>query len=267
MSSPVREIELVWHDLVPRLLTVARTGRITPRMARITLTGDDLDTFAYAAPEDHVKVFFPAPGAELPVMPTLGEEGFEPPGPGDPQPIFRDYTVRYVRRDQREIDIDFALHGHGPGASWASAAQPGQRLGVLGPRGSYLKPLTFDWYLVAGDETALPALGAWLEQLPADVPVHAFAEVAGPAEEQPLVISPATTLTWLHRGAGQSLGTALADFTPPAGDGYIWVAGEATALKPIRRHLRTLGVPRDFVEVDGYWKRGITNLDHHDADE
>ncbi|MFI5835746.1 siderophore-interacting protein [Micromonospora sp. NPDC051300] len=267
MSTPVREIELVWHDLVPRLLTVVRAERITPRMARITLTGDDLDTFAYAAPEDHVKVFFPEPGAELPVMPTIGPEGFEPPGPGTPQPIFRDYTVRYVRREQREIDIDFALHGHGPGASWAGAARPGQRIGVLGPRGSYLNPLTFDWYLVAGDETALPALGAWLEQLPAGVPVYAFAEVADAAEEQDLAISPDTVLTWLRRDAGQSLGAALADFRAPDGAGYVWVAGEATALKPIRRRLRALGLPREHVEVDGYWKRGTVNLDHHDVDE
>ena len=267
MNTEVREIELVWHDLVPRLLTVVRNERITPRMARITLTGDDLDVFAYAAPEDHVKVFFPAPGAELPVMPTIGPEGFEPPGPDGPRPIFRDYTVRYVRRDAKEIDIDFALHGHGPGAGWASTARPGQRIGVLGPRGSYLNPLDFDWYLVAGDETALPALGAWLEQLPAGKPVHAYAEVADPAEEQDLVRTADTTLTWLHRSAGQSLGAALAEFRAPAGDGYLWVAGEATALKPIRRHLRSLGVPREHVEVDGYWKRGIVNLDHHDADD
>lgn len=266
MSTPVREIELVWHDLVPRLLTVARAERITPGMVRITLTGDDLDTFAHAAPDDHVKVFFPEPGAELPVMPTVGPEGFERPGPGEPQPIFRDYTVRYLRREQQEIDIDFALHGHGPAASWAASARPGQRLGVLGPRGSYLNPLDFDWYLVAGDETALPALGSWLEQLPVGVPVYAFAEVADADEEQDLARSADTVLTWLRRDAGQSLGMALTGFHPPAGTGYIWVAGEATALKPIRRQLRALGLPREHVEVDGYWKRGVVNLDHHDVD-
>lgn len=267
MSAPAREVELVWHDLVPRLLTVVRAERVTPRMARVTLTGDDLDTFAYAAPDDHVKVFFPAPGAELPVMPTIGPEGFEPPGPDGPQPIFRDYTVRHLRRDARELDIDFALHGHGPGGTWAANARPGQRLGVLGPRGSYVNPLSFDWYLIAGDETALPAVSAWLEQLPAGVPVHAFAEVADAAERQDLVTTPDTTLTWLDRSAGESLGAALDGWTAPPGDGYVWVAGEATSLKPIRRRMRALGLPRDHVEVDGYWKRGVVNLDHHDVDD
>lgn len=266
MSEPVGEIELVRHDLIPRLLTVVRAERITPRMVRVTLTGE-LDTFAYAAPDDHVKVFFPEPGAELPVMPAIGPQGFEPPGPDAPQPIFRDYTVRYVRRERHEIDIDFALHGHGPGTSWAAAARPGRLLGVLGPRGSYLVPLAFDWYLIAGDETALPALGAWLEQLPADVPVYAFAEVADAAEEQDLVSSGETALTWLHRDAGQSLDAALAHFRAPAGVGYVWVAGEATALKPVRSRLRSLGLPREHVEVDGYWKRGVANLDHHRVDE
>ena len=64
-------------------------------------------------------------------MPTLGEDGLEPPPPGSPRPIYRDYTVRFLRPERRELDIDFALHGHGPGATWAEHAAPGQRLGIL----------------------------------------------------------------------------------------------------------------------------------------
>ena len=263
----VREVELVWHDLTPRLLEVRRVQRLTPGMVRITFGGEQLDGFRHGAPDDHVKVFFPEPGAELPVMPTLGEEGLEPPPPGSPLPVYRDYTVRYLRAEQRELDIDFALHGHGPGASWAAQARPGQRLGILGPRGSYVVPQTFDWYLLGADETALPALGAWLEQLPATATVLAFAEVANAAERQPLAERPGVTVRWLHRDRGETLDAAVRAQHLPDGDGYVWIAGEATGLKPVRRHLRAAGLNRDWMAIDGYWKRGVVNLDHHDDDD
>ncbi len=258
-----RDVELVWHDLTPRLLEVRRVTRLTPGMVRVTFGGEQLDGFCHAAPDDHVKVFLPEPGAELPVMPTLGEDGLEPPPPGAPLPTFRDYTVRYLRPAERELDIDFVLHDHGPGGSWAANAQPGQRLGILGPRGSTMVSLSFDWYLLGADETALPALAAWLERLPADARVLAFVEVAGAAEEQPV----AREVRWLHRDRGESLTAAVLGAELPPGDGYCWVAGEATGLKPIRRHLRGTGLPRNWLEIDGYWKRGVVNLDHHDDDE
>jgi NADPH-dependent ferric siderophore reductase len=261
--STAREVELTWHDLTPRLLDVRRVTRLSPRMVRVTFGGEQLDGFCHGAPDDHVKVFFPEPGADLPVMPTLGAEGLEPPPPGAPLPIFRDYTVRHLRPAERELDIDFALHGHGPGASWAARARPGQRLGILGPRGSTVVPLTFDWYLLGADETALPALAAWLERLPADANVQAFVEVADEREEQPVP----GEVRWLHRDRGESLGDAVAKAEVPPGDGYVWIAGEATGLKPIRRHLRGLGLNRKWMEIDGYWKRGVVNLDHHEDDD
>ncbi|MFI5910636.1 siderophore-interacting protein [Dactylosporangium sp. NPDC051541] len=265
--TTVRDVELVWHDLTPRLLEVVRVRRLTPGMVRVTFGGEQLDGFRYAAPDDHVKVFFPAPGADRPVMPTLGEDGLEPPPPGAPRPIYRDYTVRYVRPEQRELDIDFALHGHGPGGSWAAQAAPGQRLGILGPRGSNLVPLTFDWYLLGADETALPALAAWLEHLPAAARVIARIEVAGAAEEQPLAVRADADVRWLHRDRGESLELAIGGLTLPPGDGYVWIAGEASGLKPVRRYIRSQGQPREWTEVDGYWKRGVVNLDHHEGED
>lgn len=266
--------EMVWHDLTPRLLTVTGVRSLTPGMVRITLGGPDLDGFFYQAPDDHVKLFFPEPGAELPVMPTLGEDGLIPPPAGSPEPIFRDYTVRYLRPRQRELDIDFALHGHGPGASWAAQARPGQRLGVLGPRGSMIVPFDFDWYLFGADETALPALGAWLARVPAGIAAHAVVEVNDTAEQQPLSSPGKLTVDWVHRRgadarepdsiAGSPLEQGIRRFTPPAGDGFVWIAGEATALKPIRRHVRGFGLPKDWIEVDGYWRRGAVNHDHHE---
>ncbi|GAA2336109.1 siderophore-interacting protein [Dactylosporangium salmoneum] len=258
---------LVWHELTPRLLEVRRVRTLTPGMVRVTLGGEQLDGFCHAAPDDHVKVFFPEPGADLPVMPTLGEDGLEPPPPGAPLPIYRDYTVRYLRPERRELDIDFALHGHGPGATWAARATAGQRVGILGPRGSNVVPFTFDWYLLGADETALPALGAWLERLPERARVHAFVEVDGAKEEQPLTTRADAAVRWLHRDRGETLTEAVLAHPIPPGEGYVWIAGEATGLKPIRRHLRGLGLNREWLEIDGYWRRGVVNLDHHEDDD
>jgi NADPH-dependent ferric siderophore reductase len=267
VSAPV----IVRYEITPRLLQVRAVRRLTPNMTRVTLGGAELDGFREAGPADHVKVFFPAEGADAPVLPTFGPNGPELP-PGAPRPTFRDYTVRSYRPDRQELDIDFVIHGDGPASSWAALAAAGQQVGVVGPRGSKLVP-DRDWYLVAGDETALPAVARWLERIPAGRTVLAFAEVADAAEEQELSSAADVTMTWLHRdGAEPGTTTLLADTIRaaalPPGDGYVFVAGEATSLRAVRRYLRDeLALPRESWVVDGYWKRGVHNHDHHAVEE
>ncbi|GGS52706.1 siderophore-interacting protein [Planobispora rosea] len=268
----MHDISVVRYDLKPRLLEVRRAEWITPSTVRVTLAGDDLAGFQERAPQDHVKLFFPVDGAGAPVMPAVGPDGWEFP-PGAPDPVFRDYTVRSHRPGAGELDIDMVVHGHGPASAWAAQAAPGQRIGVLGPRGSVVVPFNFDWYLLGADETALPALARWLEALPAGARVIAFAEVADAREEQHIETAADVTLTWLHRdgaapGASGVLERAVRELELPPGDGFVWIAGEAGALKPIRRHLREAGHPKEWTDIDGYWKRGTANLDHHrDQDE
>lgn len=257
---------VVRYDLTPRVLRVRAVRRLTPRMVRVTLAGPDLAGFREAGPADHVKVFFPDRRDALPSLPRVGPRGMERDGVAR---TFRDYTVRAYRPDAGELDIDFVVHGTGPAATWAAGARAGDAVGVLGPRGSVLMPLHLDWYVLAGDETALPALGRWLEQLPASARARVWVEVADAAEEQPLPSAARVELTWLHRdaapaGGGSLLADAVTGYPLPPGDGFVWVAGEAGALKPIRRHLRAHPtLPRDAWVVDGYWKRGESNFDHH----
>ncbi|MEV6599792.1 siderophore-interacting protein [Actinoplanes sp. NPDC051346] len=272
MSSPTGAPTIVRYDLTPRLLQVRAARRVTPNLVRVTLGGAALAGFQGPAPADHVKVFFPIGDADLPLMPTLGPDGLVPPPAGSPRPVYRDYTIRAHRPEDDEIDLDFVIHGEGPASTWAERASPGQSVGVLGPRGSVLVPRDLDWYLIAGDETALPAIARWLEQLPAGCRVLAYIEVADAAEEQELAYAADVSLTWLHRdgaepGTTSLLFDAIAAAELPSGDGFAWVAGEATTLKPIRRHLRGLGLHPETVDVDGYWKRGVENLDHHAPDE
>ncbi|MGO1182253.1 MAG: siderophore-interacting protein [Micrococcaceae bacterium] len=257
-----------------RLLQVARVEEITPRYRRIVFTGDDLATgFPWVdfAPADHVKLFFPNPQTGELVFPTITAKGWEfPEGAGDP--LFRDYTVRAYDDAARELTIDFVVHDHGVAGVWARDAQPGDELGVLGPRGNVLFPENYAYYIAAGDETALPAIARLIEEAPADARVTAVIEVADEQEIQPLGAGREIDIQWLLRdsapvGEGHlgPLETAVRNLVIDDVDSvFVFAAGEASALKPIRRYLRReLGLPKDQVDVDGYWKKGTANLDHH----
>jgi NADPH-dependent ferric siderophore reductase len=260
------------YAVTPRLAEVLRVVPLTPRMVRVTLGGDFAE-LAGCAPTDHVKVFFPPPGEQLPVMPQIGPNGLIPPPPGSPR-LFRDYTLRRVDRAAGEIDLDMVLHAGGLGSTWAAAAAPGMKVGVLGPRGSEVVDASLDWLVLVGDETALPAIARWVAEVPSGVSVRVVVEVADAGEEQALPSAADVDVRWLHRDgvpAGEStlLADALADFEFefPTGRGFVWVAGEAGCVKPIRRMLRNHpALDARSVDVDGYWRRGIVNHDHHAGD-
>lgn len=268
-----RTVQIEFLPIGRRILSVVRVEDVTPRMRRIVLAGDDLgDDFPCFPmhPNDHVKLCFPDPQSGELVVPRIGERGMEL-DPEGPQPIFRDYTVRGFDPKARELTIDFVLHDHGIAGVWAGRARPGDVLGVLGPRGTHHFPTDYRWYLVAGDETALPAIGRWVEELPAGAAATVVVEVAGPEEEQQLSGAAEVELRWVHRDPAvpDALERALREVPiPDHDDWFAFVAGEAGALKPIRRWLRReLGLPKERLDVDGYWKKGTVNLDHHVPDD
>lgn len=272
----------VRHELVVRHLTVSRRVELTPSMVRITLAGtaadgaDALDGFTSLGPSDHVKVFFPDPATGVVTAPSIATDGVRRPTDG--VVISRDYTPRAFRpaagAAAAELDIDFVLHGSasdlaggGPASAWAASASAGGQLAIAGPRGSRLAPDACAHAILIADETALPALSRWLELLPASTRITAILDAADESVENYLTAEQRqrTSIEWLYRidGPGQleesvrSLG-ALGD------DAYVWAAGEATTLIPVRRYLRhELGLSSEQLTVEGYWKRGITNLDHH----
>ncbi|MFC0409871.1 siderophore-interacting protein [Roseomonas elaeocarpi] len=260
----------VRHDTRFRLLEVARVEDVTPAMRRITLRGEALEGFRSDSFNDHVKLFFPAPGEREPVVPTPSPNGPVFPE-GQPRPVARDYTPRRFDAAAGELVLDFALHDNGPATEWASRARPGDRLGVGGPRGSFVIPADYDWHLLIGDETALPAIGRRLEELPANARAIVLAEVASAAEEQRFRSLARTEIHWIHRGeaaAGSSTGMeeALAAFTLPDGEGFAWVACESEVARRLRAILlEQHALPKGRVKAAGYWKRGAVaaheNLD------
>lgn len=247
-------VERVRHELKFRIAEVVSNERLTPRMARITLRHPDFAAFPSAAYDDHVKLFFPRPGAHL-VMPERGPNGLVWPE-GVERPEGRDYTPRSFSHARQEVVIDFVLHGDGLASSWAAAAKPGDTLGIGGPRGSFVVKGDFDFYLLAGDETALPAIGRRIEELPEGSITIAFVEIADAAERQ--TFARPASVTWIERDAnGQSLLDAVRTATLPTGTGYIFIAGEHALSAALREHFVTeRGHDPDLVKAAGYWRRG-----------
>ncbi|WP_433701404.1 siderophore-interacting protein [Nocardiopsis sp. CA-288880] len=270
MSTPTHERRVQRYPLKPRVLEVADVERVTPRMIRVHLGGPDLAGMESANFDDHVKLWFPNDegGHVLPVVEDDRCLNFRAPGV-----VFRDYTVRALDTGARRLTVDFVAHDHGPAGRWAQAARRGDKLGVLGPRGTVRISGEFDYHVLLVDETALPAAARYVEELPADARVFAFFEVADAGEEQELEAPVGARITWLHRGGAEPGATdllleAFRSLELPGGDGFVYAAGEANTLKPIRRLLKERGFVRHATcEVDGYWRRGTSNLDHHAEDD
>ncbi|MGH3760364.1 siderophore-interacting protein [Actinophytocola sp.] len=245
-------------------LTVTRVRARTPRMVRVSFAAPD---GFVAWPDQQVKLCFPRAGA-LRLPPAAGDEMRWYQAflaiPEESRPWMRSFTVRAHDPARGEIDVDFVLHGDaGPAVRWARTAAPGQVLGRYGPSEIYRKPLRpGDWYLFAGDETAVPAIGSLLESLPPAARAVVLLEVADPDEEQPLSTPDATDVRWLPRSAGESLLDAVRALTFPRGAVSAWLAGEAGTVRALRRHLVSeRGVPKRAIEFAGYWRRRLTQDD------
>jgi NADPH-dependent ferric siderophore reductase len=239
-------------------------------MVRVVLGGQELDGFATRGPAEHFKVNFPLPGESKVVLPEWG-----PDGPilreGQQRLLNRTYTPRRWNPETCELSVDFLLHGEGPGSSWAQQAKPGQVVAVSHqPGGAYKVDNEADWYLIGGDEAALPAVGTLLESLPAHCIAQVFVEVANAEEELELASPARVNVTWLHHGGavgkvGRRLESAVQEFSFPEGDGRLWIGCEAGVMRDIRRHLLIeRGMNRAHAHTQGYWKYGAMN--HPDND-
>lgn len=265
MPRRTHAIERLRHELKLRVLTVVRTENLTAHMRRITLAGSDLEGFVSPAHDDHVKLFFPAPGDTQPVLPTLGKGANPIEYAEGARPVARNYTPRRYDAVKGELEIDFVLHGDGPASSWAAQAAVGHTLGVGGPRGSMVVPLDFDWYVLVGDQTALPAIARRLEQLPANARAIAVVETVNDGEQVVLESQAQVEVHWVGRNGRQGAllleelqGIAL----PQDGDGYVWVACEHAQVKGLRGHFIDAGVPKQHLHVASYWKHGAA--EHHE---
>ncbi|MFI0864093.1 siderophore-interacting protein [Streptomyces smyrnaeus] len=239
---------------------VIRTEQLTPHMVRIVLGGESLAGFPAGEYTDHyVKLLFPAPGVRYPEPFDIAQIRAELPRAQ--WPSMRTYTVRAWDPEALELTIDFVVHGdEGLAGPWARSAAVGDEVRFLGPGGAYAPSPEADWHLLAGDESALPAIAAALARMPAGATVRALVEVAGPEEEQPLEAPPGVQVRWLHRGAdpvGARLVPAVRELEFPPGRVHAFVHGEAGFVKELRGHLRLeRGIEREQLSISGYWRLG-----------
>jgi NADPH-dependent ferric siderophore reductase len=245
----------------PRLATVLRTSRPTPHLVRVVLGGEGLAGFAPGYTDAYVKLVLPPAGA--PYAAPFDVDAVQREHPRELWPGLRTYTVRAWDPAAGELVLDVVVHGdEGLAGPWAVAARPGDRVQLLGPGGAYAPSGDVDWHLLAGDETALPAIAASLERLPAGAAARVFVEVADAAEEQPLPLPAGAELTWVHRTGlpGEALVTAVRGAALPAGSVHAFVHGEAGFVRELRRWLRVeRAVPREQVSASGYWRLGRTD--------
>ena len=259
--------ERVRHDLVRRTLQVVRTEYVATNLLRITLSGDELHGFVSAAFDDHVKIFLPKPGERIPTLPSVEDIVNKRFVPGSERPIARDYTPRRYDAVTNELDIEFVIHGDGPGSSWAAQAKVGDPLIVAGPRGSFIVSDNFDWYLLVGDETAFPAIARRIETLPADASALVIISAtdaaslptwAGQAHPRPNVrVLSVLSAMQSPAHADDALLEAVRKQTLPTGIGHAWVAAESTTAKHIRQHLvAERGFDKHHIRAASYWRQG-----------
>jgi NADPH-dependent ferric siderophore reductase len=227
-------------------------------MIRATVAGEELTGFEPPEPAASVRLLVPPPGSSELVLPEWnGNEFLLPNGE---RPIIRTFTPRRYDPESHELDLDIVVHEGGAASAWARAANAGDPAAVTGPgRGYQIDPAARS-FLLAGDETAIPAIGQLLEEISHRVAVGVIIEIARPDARLELPAHPGADITWVQRAPGADPGTALVAAVGGVAvepETRVWVAGEAGSLVAIRRHLfDDLGLGRSDVTVRGYWKHG-----------
>ncbi len=254
---------------------VVRTEQLAPHMVRVVLGSNNFETFVPSDFTDsYVKLVFVPDDVDVAGLPgplTLDSFADVPP---EKQPSVRTMTVRRVDVPARQITVDIVVHGeHGVAGPWVTAARPGQPMYLMGPGGAYTPDPAADWHLLAGDESAIPAIAAALEALPANAIGKVFIEVAGQEDEIPLTAPESVEVKWVYRGGRADLvpEERAGDFAPLIeavtaaewlpGQVHVFIHGEAqTVMHNLRPYIRK---ERDVSakwasSISGYWRRGRT---------
>lgn len=239
--DPLRQIRRVRHELRRRSLTLAAVEVLSPGMRRLHFRSPDLRDFTSLSPDDHIKLFF--------------QDGAGPA-------VMRDYTPRRFDNASETLVVDFAVHDAGPATAWALSAKLGDTLEIGGPRGSAIIPEAFDWLMLVGDETALPAIGRRLEELASTTVVKTVVVVDGAHDVQILETQACWEAKWISRDVSghddiANARDAIEHVLPTGGEGFVWIAGEAQFARALRAHmLEHRKHPATQMKAAGYWVRG-----------
>ncbi len=260
--------------MIMTLLTVTDCTQLTARVRRITFTSPDLTRLNSVAPDQQIKLFFSRNSAppELPRPEVDHDVGRWYSRflaiPEVERPWLRTYSIQNFRPQLAEIAVDFATHGGdqiGPGTRWALQAQPGQRIGFYGSAPSHFRPWSGQpWRLLVGDETAFGAMSAIIRDLPASIQLRVIAQTEHPPPWPELA-----NVQYLWAGpADDQLLQAVRKSPLPYGSGHAWLAGEASVVRSLRRHLQQdRGFTRENISFTGYWRKRLSTDDELTAED
>lgn len=247
----------------PRRLTVVSTENVTPNMQRLVLGGSDLGGFPEGQESGYIKLLFPLPGeSKLPTVESIELGALVQ---------MRTYTIRKYDPNALELTVDFVLHGEGehagPASHWAKTATPNDEVIIIGPGPSKLVDMSADWFLLAGDMTALPAISCNLEAMPRTGTGYAVIEIHSPADKQPLVKPEGVEIIWVINPHPDRENTRLTDAVKALpwleGRPSVWAACEFSNMRLLRAYFKQdRAVPREALYVSSYWKIGSTEDQH-----
>ncbi|MEU6644549.1 siderophore-interacting protein [Saccharomonospora sp. NPDC046836] len=247
---------------------VLRTDRVTPHMVRVTFTGEDLKRLPVRGYDQWFRLFLPRRNGQTDfaaVPERFGMAGYLKylTAKSGTRPPFRNYTVRELRPDLGELDVDFVAHGdQGIAGPWARRAQAGERVALI-DQGRGFDPIDdAGFVLLAGDESALPAIAGILRSLPRSTAGLAIIEIPTADDMQSVEAPCGVEVRWLartdpHERPGILALEAVHAYSPaqPASL-QAYLAGEQRCVAESRRHLVTAGVPKSRIAFTGYWKVG-----------
>ncbi|EJM95610.1 siderophore-interacting protein [Herbaspirillum sp. YR522] len=236
--STSREVRRVRHELKLREVTVARIRQTGTNMLSITFKGDALHDFVSLSYDDHIKFVFPD---------------------GNGESIRRDYTPTEHDPQRGELTLEFALHAEGAATDWARRATEGMPAVIAGPRGSMIVPDDYDWYVLAGDLSALPAITRRLKEIPAGTRVTAVIEIAHLGDMRQFDTRAELDVKWVANG--DELLAAVRALDLSSGEGYVWGGGEAATMTRLRTVLLDEKQhPKGAMRVSAYWKPGASDF-------
>jgi NADPH-dependent ferric siderophore reductase len=236
--SSMGRIQRVRREIRQREVEVARIEQLGSGFLKITFKGEALTDFTSDSFDDHIKFMFDNHAGES---------------------VRRDYTPRQFDCNKGELTIEFALHGDGEACNWARSAKIGQRAVIGGPRGSMIIPMDYDWHLLLGDASALPAIHRRLEELPATAQAIVIVQLANRDDQRSFDSRAQVTTRWVETPA--QLLSAVRQLPLPAGDGFVWFGGDAALAADVRRLvIEEKHVAKEATKISAYWKHGTKDF-------
>lgn len=233
-----REVQRVRHEIKMRDVTVSRVTQTGTNMLSLTFKGEALADFVSLSFDDHIKFIFPDASGEA---------------------VRRDYTPVDYDKQRRELTLEFALHAEGAATDWARQAKVGSQAVIAGPKGSMIIPKDYDWHLLIGDLSALPAITRRLKELPATTRALVLVQINHVGDMRQFESTADIDVKWIPSTA--ELIAQLRALEMPVGEGYTWAAGEGNTMKLVRSILvEEKKLSKDALRVAAYWKQGASDF-------